>query len=140
MTRAHVAVYRATDGRVGGRYRIGSAFRKSVPTCLLTTMGRSSGRLRTVPLVYLPDGDRVIVAASYAGTPVHPQWYRNLVAEPRVLVRTGPWLRSMRARTADKAEREELWPRLVELYAEYEEYQSWTEREIPVVVCEPSLR
>ncbi|WP_176953820.1 nitroreductase family deazaflavin-dependent oxidoreductase [Streptomyces indicus] len=131
VTRAQVMAYRATDGRVGG------TFRGEQPVCLLTTQGRKSGKLRTKALIYLPHGDSVVLVASKGGSETHPLWYRNLVAEPKVLVRTGAHLRVMRARTADKQEREELWPRLVDLYAEYAWYQSWTDREIPVVICDP---
>ncbi len=130
-SRTQVAFYRATDGRIGGK------FRGEQPVCLLTTKGRKSGKLRTHALIYLPYGDGVVLVASKGGSPTHPQWYRNLSEEPKVLVRTGAHLRVMRARTAGKDEREELWPRLVDLYQEYDWYQSWTDREIPVVICEP---
>ncbi|WP_199545625.1 nitroreductase family deazaflavin-dependent oxidoreductase [Streptomyces sp. N35] len=130
-SRTQAALYRATDGRIGG------TFRGEQPVCLLTTQGRKSGKLRTNALIYLPYGDSVVVVASKGGAPHHPLWYRNLTAEPKVLVRTGAHLRVMRARTADKAEREELWPKLVDLYEEYAWYQSWTDREIPVVICDP---
>jgi deazaflavin-dependent oxidoreductase (nitroreductase family) len=109
-----------------------------VPICLLEHRGRKTGRLRTTPLVFLEDGDRVVVVASQAGRPEHPMWYLNLLADPDVTVQVGRRRRAMRARVADDAERAELWPRLVALYADYDSYQSWTNRVIPVVVLDPA--
>jgi deazaflavin-dependent oxidoreductase (nitroreductase family) len=92
---------------------------------------------RTVPLLYLADGEDAVLVASQGGLPTNPQWYYNLLAEPAVTVQLGTRTRAMRARVADAAERAVLWPRLVRLYADYENYQSWTDREIPVIICEP---
>lgn len=133
----NVWVYRRTGGRVMGTWRIGAGLRRGVPICLLTHTGRKSGRELTTPLLFLPDGDRVVVVASQGGLPQHPQWYRNLQAHPDVTVQVRSDVRRMRARTASAEERAALWPRLVELYADFDRYQSWTEREIPVVICEP---
>ena len=138
MAKAHVWVYRRTNGRVGYTFRIGSALRKGVPTALLTHRGRTSGRAYTTPLLFMPDGDRVVVVASQGGLPHHPQWYRNLVADPEVVIQVKGDARRYRARTATGAERAVLWPRLVDLYADFASYQSWTNREIPVVICEPA--
>ena len=137
MARANVWVYRATGGRVGGTWRVGAALRKPVPICLLEHRGRRTGLLRTTPLVYLEDGPRVIVVASQAGRAEHPMWYLNLLAHPDVTVQVRRERRAMGARVADPAERAILWPRLVDLYADYDSYQSWTDRVIPVVVLEP---
>jgi deazaflavin-dependent oxidoreductase (nitroreductase family) len=137
MSRAQVWVYRKTNGRIGGRWRIGAGFRKPVPTLLLEHRGRKSGKLFTVPLLYLRDGRDVVVVASQGGLPNHPQWYRNLVANPDTTVQIGGERRPVRAVTADAGQRSRLWPRLVELYADFDTYQSWTEREIPVVVLRP---
>ncbi|MFI0355413.1 nitroreductase family deazaflavin-dependent oxidoreductase [Actinomadura sp. 9N407] len=136
-SRLNVEVYRITDGRIGGKWRIGSAFPKGVPVCLLTTTGRKTGQRRTQPLLFLPDGDRVVLIASQGGLPKHPMWYLNLTADPNVLVRVRGDLRRMRARTATPAEREALWPRFADLYADIDRYQSWAGREIPLVICEP---
>ena len=138
MSRANIALYRLTGGRVGGTWRVGSALRKGVPICLVTTRGRKSGRPRTVPLLYLQDGARIILVASQGGLPRHPQWYLNVVEHADVTVEIGRRRTAMRARVASDAERAELWPRLVELYADFDSYQSWTERVIPVVICEPA--
>ncbi|MFD0690728.1 nitroreductase family deazaflavin-dependent oxidoreductase [Actinomadura fibrosa] len=137
MSRANVAVYRATGGRVGGRWRVGAAFPRGVPVCLLTTRGRKTGRARTLPLLFMEDGERVVLVASQGGAPRNPLWYLNLLAEPRVVVQVRRDVRRMRARTAEEGERAELWPRLVAMYADFDRYQSWTDRRIPVVICEP---
>ena len=137
MSAVNVRAYRATGGRVGGTWRVGAAWRKPAPICLLEHVGRRTGRARTTPLVFLEDGDRVVVVASQAGRPRHPMWFRNLEAEPDAVVQVGRERRPMRARTADPVERAALWPRLLEVYADFESYQSWTDREIPVVVLEP---
>jgi F420H(2)-dependent quinone reductase len=137
VTQAHVAVFRATGGHVGGRFRVGSAFPRGVPVCLLTTRGRKSGKARTCALVYLPDGERVVLVASRGGTGQSPQWYFNALHQPHVLVQTRGRARRMVAREAEGDERASLWERLVGFYPEYGAYQSWTDRVIPVIVCEP---
>ena len=135
--RAQVWLYRRTNGRIGGTWRIGAGFRKPVPTLLLDHLEPRSGRRFTVPLLYLADGTDVVVVASQGGMSTHPQWYRNLLAHPDTQVQVGAELRRVRARVATSPEREVLWPRLVELYADFASYQAWTDREIPVVVLEP---
>jgi deazaflavin-dependent oxidoreductase (nitroreductase family) len=137
MATANVWLYRRTGGRVGGTWRIGAGFRNPVPICLLEHRGRKSGKLRSTPLVYLDDGERIVVVASQAGRPEHPMWYLNLLADPAVTVQIGRERRPMRARVTEPDERSLLWPKLVDLYADYDSYQSWTDRVIPVVVLEP---
>jgi deazaflavin-dependent oxidoreductase (nitroreductase family) len=137
MSTANTWVYRKTNGRLGKTWRVGSALRRGVPICLVTTTGSKSGQPRTVPLVYLRDGDRVVLVASQGGLPTNPMWYGNLVKEPKIEIQVGRDKRHMLARTADADERGTLWPRLVDMYADFANYQSWTDREIPVVVCEP---
>ena len=138
MSSLHTRLYRRSGGRIGKNWRIGAAARKAVPVCLLTTVGRKSGQPRTVPLCYLREGDAVVLVASQGGLPTNPQWYYNLKANPEVQIEIGKQRGAYRARVAGRAERARLWPKLVELYADYESYQSWTDREIPVVVCEPA--
>jgi deazaflavin-dependent oxidoreductase (nitroreductase family) len=135
--RAHVWVYRRTRGRIGGKWRIGAAFRKPVPTLLLEHRGRKSGKLFVTPLLYMADGPNVIVVASQGGRPEHPQWYRNLVSHPDTHIEIGADRRAVKAVTADPEERARLWPRLLDVYADFDNYQSWTDREIPVVVLQP---
>ena len=135
--RAQVWSYRKTGGRVGGKWRIGAGFRKPVPTLLLDHVGRKSGTSFTVPLLYVRDGADIVVVASQGGRPDHPQWYRNLLAHPDTHVQIGPERTAVRAEVADDAERKRLWPKLVDAYADFDTYQGWTERTIPVVVLKP---
>ncbi|WP_449289676.1 nitroreductase family deazaflavin-dependent oxidoreductase [Nocardia halotolerans] len=135
--RAQAAVYRRTGGRVGGTWRIGAGFRKPVPTLLLEHRGRRTGRLFTVPLLYLAHGADIIVVASQGGRAEHPQWYRNLLADPDAHIQVGRERRPVRAVVADAERRAVLWPELLDLYADFGTYQSWAEREIPVVILTP---
>lgn len=136
--RAQVRVFRLTRGRIGSRWRIGAGFRRPVPTLLLDHVGRRSGRRFTTPLLYLVDGEDLVIVASQGGLPRDPQWYANLVADPETTVELrGEGVRRVRARTAGPEERAALWPRLVDLYADFDSYQRWTDRQIPVVVLEP---
>jgi deazaflavin-dependent oxidoreductase (nitroreductase family) len=137
VARLHVWTYRRTNGRIGGRWRIGSALFRPVPTLLLDHRGRRSGTWFTTPLLYLDDAPDLVVVASQGGLPRDPQWYLNLVAHPDTRVQVGAEVREVRARTAGPAERAALWPRLTALYSDFDNYQAWTEREIPVVVLEP---
>ena len=138
MSRTQVRVFKLTNGRIGHTWRVGAGWRKPVPTLLLQHVGRKSGRRFETPLLYLDDGRDLVVVASQGGLPRNPQWYANLAAHPDTRVSLkGERHRPVRARTATPDEREELWPRLVELYADFAKYQKWTERTIPVVVLEP---
>jgi deazaflavin-dependent oxidoreductase (nitroreductase family) len=138
MSRTQVRVFRLTNGRVGNRWRIGAGWRKPVPTLLLAHVGRRSGKEFETPLLYLEDGPRLVVVASQGGLPKNPQWYANLLAHPETTVSLrGERDRPVRARTATPEERAALWPRLVDLYADFAKYQKWTDREIPVVVLDP---
>jgi deazaflavin-dependent oxidoreductase (nitroreductase family) len=136
LSLANVWVYQRTGGRIGGTWRVGAAFPRGVPVLLLTTVGRKSGMKRTAPLLYLRDGERLIVVASQGGMPKHPQWFLNLTDHPEVEVQVGTGRSTMYSRVATPDERAVLWPRLVELYADYAKYQAWTERTIPVVILE----
>jgi deazaflavin-dependent oxidoreductase (nitroreductase family) len=108
-----------------------------VPTLLLHHVGRRSGTTFTTPLLYLLDGPNVVVVASQGGLPKNPQWFPNLVANPDTTVQIRTDTRAVRAHTASPEEHARLWPRLVELYADFDVYQQCTDREIPVVVLEP---
>lgn len=138
-SRAQVWCYRRTGGRFGGKWRIGAGFRKPVPVLLLEHVGRRSGRRFTTPLLYLVDGQDLVVVASQGGLPKDPQWYRNLIAAPETRVQVRSEVIPVRARRVDAAEKADLWPRLVDLYADFETYQRWAgDRDIPVVVLERS--
>ena len=138
MARAQVRVFKMTNGRVGCNWRVGAGFKKPVPTLLLEHVGRKSGRLFTTPVLHLVDGPNVVVVASQGGLPRNPQWYPNLMARPDTQVHLRKERgRAVRARVAEGEERAELWPKLVELYADFAKYAAWADREIPVVVLEP---
>lgn len=104
---------------------------------LLTTTGRRTGAAHTVPLLYLADGADLIVFASWGGRDAHPEWYQNLVAEPTVMVELPGRRFAATAATLSGARRSEWWRRAVAAYDGYAEYQSRTDREIPVVVLHP---
>jgi deazaflavin-dependent oxidoreductase (nitroreductase family) len=138
MSRVHVRVFKLTNGRIGHRWRVGSAFTKPAPTLLLEHIGRKSGTTFTTPVLYLDDPPNVVIVASIGGMKKHPQWYRNLMANPETRVHLRKERgRPIRAREATDEERARLWPMLVDLYADFEKYQGWTDRKIPVIILEP---
>ena len=118
--------FRANAGRVGGPFEGGRLI-------LLTTTGARTGARHTNPVGYLPDGDRIVVIASAAGSPRHPDWFHNLVATPVVQVEDGVFTYDAKAVVLDGAERDELWARAVEADPGWAEYQAKTTRRIPVV-------
>ncbi len=131
MSMLNVWVFRASNGRLGNR------FLRGAPVLLLTATGRKSGQPRTTPLLYLSDGERLVVVASKGGFSSHPAWYRNVEANPRVSIELGGERREMRAKRASEAEKAALWPRLVAMYRDFDDYQARTDREIPVVILSP---
>jgi deazaflavin-dependent oxidoreductase (nitroreductase family) len=132
MTGMNNVAYRLSGGRVAGHVPSGA------PICLLTTTGRRSGRRRTVPLLYLPQGDDLVVVASRGGMGTHPAWYLNLLADPAATVQVGPRTVAVRARDATDEERDRLWPGLAAAYPHFDAYQARTSRRIPVVVLSPA--
>lgn len=127
----HVFLYRITGGMVGRRLVDNDIL-------LLTTRGHETGRRHTVPLLYLRNGRSLVVIASYGGRRRHPTWYRNLLAEPEVVVQVKSRKTRMVARTATMEERSCWWPKIVGAYEGYTTYQLRTDREIPVVFLEPA--
>jgi deazaflavin-dependent oxidoreductase (nitroreductase family) len=108
------------------------------PTLLLTMKGRKSGRDISTPLIYGTHGPAYVVIASKGGAPDHPDWYKNLVADPMCHIQVGKQAYRARARTATAAERPKLWAQLQEIYPPYDDYQRTAKgREIPVVVLDP---
>ena len=103
------------------------------PLLLLTTTGAKSGRRHAVPIMYVPDGDRLLVIASNAGAPTHPQWYRNLLAHPDVTVEIGSETYEATTMLLEGAERQRKWSEIVAAYPFFGEYQAKITREIPVV-------
>jgi len=109
----------------------GGGAMKGRPLLLLTTTGAKSGQLRTKPMMFIPDGDRLLVIA---GAPTHPEWYRNLVAHPEVTVEVGNETFKAIATVTEGLERQRLWSRVVELYPFFADHQAKTSRQIPVIV------
>jgi deazaflavin-dependent oxidoreductase (nitroreductase family) len=139
-SKANVWLYKRSGGALGAKWRVGSAFPWGRPLLLLTTVGRKSGERRTTPLLYIADGERLVVVASQGGLPSDPQWYLNLRADPDVTVQVGRHVEARHAREATPEERASLWPRHVAHYSDFATYQSWTSRTIPVVILEPGER
>jgi F420H(2)-dependent quinone reductase len=130
LTRLNTAVYRLSGGRLLGRFR-------GAPVLLLNHVGRTSGKQRTSPLLYIEDGASLVIVASKGGSHKHPDWWLNLRGRPETVVEVGGEKRPVFARQASSEEKSRLWPRLVEMWPDYERYQGRTERDIPVIVLEP---
>ena len=130
--KVHTALYRATGGRIGHRLP------RNPPILLLDHVGAKSGTRRTSPIGYVPDGSNLLIVASKGGNPKHPAWFHNLCANPDVTVQLRSERKAVHARVASPGERTLLWPKVVAAYGGYAGYQRRTEREIPIVVLEPS--
>src|SRR5262245_58828948 len=125
----HLRRYQASNGADGHIWN-------GVPTLLLTTTGRKSGKELTLPLISARDGDRHVLVASRGGAPDHPGWYKNLAAHPAVKLQVAADKFPVRARTAEGPERTRLWGTMTKIWPAYDEYQGKTSREIPVVILE----
>lgn len=127
----HVRAYQETGGERGYRWR-------GTTILLLTTRGRASGEERTTPLIFRNDndgdGEGWVVVASKGGAPDHPDWYKNLLADPEATIQVKAQRIPVRAATARGDERARLWRRMTEVWPDYDRYQERTDREIPVVV------
>jgi deazaflavin-dependent oxidoreductase (nitroreductase family) len=131
MNLTHKAALKVSGGRVGQKVF-------GMPAVELHTTGRKSGQRRAVMLTApILEPDRVVLVASKGGDDRHPDWYRNLVADPDVEITRAGVTRPMRARTARAEEKAEMWPTIVAAYKGYAGYQTRTDRDIPVVICEP---
>ena len=125
-----VEEFRANGGVVGGMF-------EGLPMLLLHTTGRQSGKARTNPLAYRSNGaDSWVIFASYAGAPKDPAWFANLVAQPEVDIEIGTDTVPVRARVAEGVEREQLWSAQKAAVPTFGEYESKTDRQIPVVVLD----
>ncbi|MGY4709642.1 nitroreductase family deazaflavin-dependent oxidoreductase [Mycolicibacterium sp. CBM1] len=131
MSRAQTALYKVSNGKIGG------SFLEGAPVALLTTIGRKSGEPRVAPLLFLREGNRIVLVASQGGSDKHPLWYLNLKANPKVKVQIKDEVLSLTARDATEQERAEYWPKLVAMYSSFDDYQAWTDRVIPIVICDP---
>jgi len=129
FARAHIWVYRRTNGRLGAKLLW-------FPAALITTTGRKTGMQRTTPTLYLQDGDRVVLPASFGGRDASPGWYRNLKADPKVHIQIRGEHLDLIARDATDAERNLYWRKLIRIYPPYRGYRQAADRVIPLVVCE----
>jgi deazaflavin-dependent oxidoreductase (nitroreductase family) len=128
--RDQVERYERSGGRDGGTSLRG------FPVVILTTRGAKSGKLRKSPVIRVEHEGRYLAVASFGGAPENPLWYGNISAYPHIKLQDGPARRSMIARELSGAEKEEWWERAVAAYPEYAEYQTKTEREIPILLLE----
>ena len=118
--------FHANGGKVGGPF-------EGAPLLLLTTIGAKSGKKFTTPLMYLPDGDRMLIFASKGGAPTNPAWYHNLVAHPNATVEVGTDTFDVTAAVVTGEERYRLYAEQSRRYPNFAEYQEKTSRRIPVV-------
>jgi deazaflavin-dependent oxidoreductase (nitroreductase family) len=131
VSRFQVAVYRKSNGRLLNKFLGG------YPICVVTTTGAKSGQPRSIPLIHLPHGENKLLVASQGGMPGNPAWYYNVVAHPEVQILVDGKEKTYRARRASDEEKAELWPHLLSLYPDFDEYQARTDRNIPVFICQP---
>jgi deazaflavin-dependent oxidoreductase (nitroreductase family) len=131
MGAVHIALYRRSGGRLGGRFR-------GVPCLLLTVTGRKSGKQRTAPLLYGRDGDDYVIIASKGGMPTSPLWWVNLRSNPAAEIEVGGERRRVTAEEVQGEDRERLWRMMATAYPDYDSYQIKTTRVIPVVRLRPA--
>jgi deazaflavin-dependent oxidoreductase (nitroreductase family) len=127
-TRTHVFLHKLT----GGLNKLAGD-----EVCFVTMTGAKSGRTITIPLMYVPYQQGVLLVASQGGAPRNPVWYNNLVKHPEIEVEHRGRRMRLRARLARPEEKPALWPICDEHYAPYADYRARTERDIPIFVCEP---
>lgn len=132
FNQAIITEFRTNGGKVGGQFA-------NSPLLLLTTIGAKSGQPRTTPLVYVTDGDRMIIFASKAGAPTNPDWYHNLVANPSVTVERGSERFQARASIAEGPERERLYAQTIQQLPQFAEYQQKTTRQIPIIILQREM-
>jgi deazaflavin-dependent oxidoreductase (nitroreductase family) len=125
--RDHMKLYLESGGEEGHHWR-------GVPTLLLETLGRKSGKKQVLPLIYGRDGDDFVIVVSKGGAPEHPAWYLNLKDEPGVRLQVGTEVFDAEARTASEDEKARLWPEMVSIWPAYDDYRAATDRSIPVVI------
>jgi deazaflavin-dependent oxidoreductase (nitroreductase family) len=130
FNRKVIEEFRANDGKVGGPF-------EGAPVLLLTSTGARSGEQRTTPVVFQPDGDRMIIFASKAGAPENPAWYHNLRANPTATVEVGTDTVEVQAVVTEGDERERLFSKQKELMPQFADYEQKTTRQIPVVALTP---
>jgi len=130
FNRGVIEEFRANDGKVGGPF-------EGAPVLLLTTVGAKSRERRTTPVMYLPDGERMIIFASLGGAPNNPAWFHNLVANPSTTVEVGSDTVEVNAVVTSGEERDRLFDQQAALYPQFADYAQKTTRQIPVVALVP---
>lgn len=130
-SKAQVAGFRLSNGRMLNKFVGG------FPVCVVTTKGAKTGKIRRIPLIHLPLGENKLVVASSGGMPKNPVWYYNIKANPEIQIMVDGEEKTYRARQVSDEEKAELWPHLLSLYPDFDEYQARTDRNIPVFNCEP---
>jgi deazaflavin-dependent oxidoreductase (nitroreductase family) len=128
-TRLNVWVFKKSQGRLMKKFPGG------FPICVVETTGAKSGQKREIALIHLPLGDDVLLVASQGGMEKNPLWYHNIAAHPDITIMVAGKTREMRARQVNDEEKRELWPHLLSLYPDFDEYQARTDRNIPVFRC-----
>ena len=130
MSSTHVFFYKLSGGRIGGRIH-------KADVLLLTTTGRKTGKKRTTPLLYVRDGNRLVIIASNGGRPMDPSWWMNLKRNPIAMVQVKSLKETVYAQRAIGSEKERLWQLMTGVYPAYDDYLKKTDRDIPVVVLMP---
>ena len=128
FSKLNVLIYKLTGGRLMGKFQ-------GLPVVLIEMTGAKTGKQITIPLMYVPYKEGVIIVGSQGGAPKSPVWVKNLFANPDIVAQYKGKRMNLRARLADDAEKEEVWPICVEHYAEFADYRARTDRNIPVFEC-----
>jgi len=133
FTRLNVWVFKASKGRLMTKFPGG------YPICIVGMTGAKSGARREVGLIHIPKGSNIILIASQGGLDKHPVWYYNVKANPGIdIMVAGGEKKNYVARQVSEAEKAELWPHILSIYPDFDEYQARTDREIPVFLCSPT--
>lgn len=132
MSKANTWLFKKSGGRLGNK------FLRGAEVGILTTIGRKSGEARDSPLLFLQEGRRIVLVASQGGRATNPMWYLNLRANPQITFQTKKETLELVARDATDAERDEYWPKLDAMYPDFQNYRSYTDRKIPIVICDPA--
>ena len=131
VSRIHVFLNRLSGGRMFNTL-------SGDEVCFVTMTGARSGRIVTIPLMYVPWQDGILLVASRGGSPRHPVWYHNIAKNPEITVRHRGRAMTLRARLATTEEKPALWPICDQHYAPFAEYRARTDREIPMFICQPA--
>lgn len=131
MSKAQTFLFKKSKGKLGNK------FLKGTEVGILTTIGRKTGEPRDSPLLFLQEGKRIVLVASQGGRATNPMWYLNLKSNPRITFQTKAEKLVLTTRDATDAERDEYWPKLDAMYPDFINYRSYTDRKIPIVICDP---